>query len=134
MWSLTSGEKGGIHTVVTCASASGHVLSPVMIYPCKRSNEKLMKGRCSPWNIVLLSGQWMYIYSGLSSFYSRPVLLIEDGHGSHILLDVIKMARENHVHVLYLPSHCIHLLQPLDIGVFKSLRVTLIKHASTYHQ
>ena len=49
----------------------------------------------------------------------RPVLLIEDGHGSHITLDVIELARANDTHLLCLPSHTSHILQPLDIGVFK---------------
>lgn len=60
----------------------------------------------------------MDVYLQWFKFYSRPVLLIEDGHGSHIWLDVIKMARENDVHVLCLPSHCTRLLQPLDTFLF----------------
>ena len=53
---------------------------------------------------------------------TQPVLLIEDGHSSHISIDVIKLARENSVHILCLPSHTTHLLQPLDVGVFKSFK------------
>jgi len=33
VWSTTSGEKGKIHTIVTCVSASGYVIPPMMIYP-----------------------------------------------------------------------------------------------------
>ncbi|KAK9731462.1 DDE superfamily endonuclease [Popillia japonica] len=42
------------------------------------------------------------------------VLLIVDGHGSHKELAVITYARENHVHMLSIPPHTIHKLQPLD--------------------
>ena len=53
---------------------------------------------------------------------ARPVLLIEDGHASHITLDVIRLARENDVHLLCIPARTTHLLQPLDVGVFKPLK------------
>ena len=32
------------------------------------------------------------------------------------------MARDNNVHILCLPAHTTHILQPLDVGVFKSLK------------
>ena len=44
-----------------------------------------------------------------------------DGHCSHISLELIQLAQENDIHLLCLPSHTSHLLQPLDVGVFKSL-------------
>lgn len=81
----------------------------------------------------MLSRQWMYTFvftvvlSSTQGPCSRPVLLIEDGHGSHIWLDIIKMARENDVHVLCLPSHCTRLLQPPRYRVFKSLKSHLNK-------
>ena len=39
-----------------------------------------------------------------------------------ISLDVIQLASGNGVHLLCLPAHMTHLLQPLDISVFKSLK------------
>ena len=48
-------------------------------------------------------------------------LLIIDGHGSHISLNVIDTARENNM--LYcLPPHTTHILQPLDVSVYKPLK------------
>ena len=44
VWSVTSAEKGKTHTVMTCVSASGFVIPPMMIYPRKRMNEKLKQG------------------------------------------------------------------------------------------
>ena len=51
----------------------------------------------------------------------QPVVLIEDGHSSHIYVEVIELARSNDVHLLCLPSHTTHIFQPLKVGVFKSL-------------
>ena len=44
VWSLTSAEKGKTHTVLACASVSGLVLPPFMIYPRKRISETLKEG------------------------------------------------------------------------------------------
>ena len=52
---------------------------------------------------------------------TRTVLVIEDGH-SHISLEAIKLAQDNDVHLLCLPSHTTHILQPLDISVFKPFK------------
>lgn len=52
----------------------------------------------------------------------RPVLLILDGHTSHITINVIEFARANEIHLLCLPSHTSHVVQPLDVGVFKSFK------------
>ena len=52
----------------------------------------------------------------------RPVLLLVDGHKSHINLDVIDLCRQNDVILFCLPPHMTHALQPLDVSVFKSLK------------
>ena len=52
----------------------------------------------------------------------RPVILLVDGHLSHLTLDVIDLARENQIILLCLPPHTTHALQPLDVSVFKALK------------
>ena len=56
---------------------------------------------------------------------ARPVILIQDGHTSHVSIQLIELARANNVHILCLPAHTTHLLQPLDVGVFKSFKAFL---------
>ena len=63
---------------------------------------------------------------------TRPVLLIEDGHASHISIEVIELAQSNDIHLLCLPSHTTHLLQALDVGVFKSLKSHKSKECLKY--
>ena len=62
----------------------------------------------------------------------RPVLLVLDGHGSHITIDVIEYARSEEIHLLCLPSHTSHILQPLDVGVFKSFKSFFSKACHQY--
>ena len=131
VWSITSGEKGKTHTVITCVSASGFAIPPMMIYPRKRMNEKLKQGAIPETLFECSDSGWINeeLYTKWFKFFltnippTRPVLLIEDGHSSHISIDVIKLARDNGIHLLCLPAHTTHMLQPLDVGVFKSLKL-----------
>ena len=51
-----------------------------------------------------------------------PILLILDGHSSHVSYEVRQLAISNGVHMLKLPPHLTNLLQSLDVGVFKSMK------------
>ena len=50
-------------------------------------------------------------------------LLIIDGHSSDLTLESIDFARENNILILYLPAHTTHFLQPLDVGVFRTVKL-----------
>ena len=52
----------------------------------------------------------------------KPVLLIYDGHGSHLTYNTVMLAIENNI-IICLPPNCSHALQPLDVGVFKNLKM-----------
>ena len=102
----------------------------MMIYPRKRMNEKLKQGAVPETLFECSDSGWINeeLYVKWFKFFltkippTRPVLLIEDGYSSHISIDVITLARDNGVHLLCLPAHTTHMLQPLDVGVFKSLK------------
>lgn len=53
----------------------------------------------------------------------RPVVLIYEGHATHIGLKVIQMAIDAGVTIIMLPPHSSHILQPLDLSVMKSVKV-----------
>ena len=141
VWSITSAEKGKTHTIMSCVSASGFVLPPMMIYPRKGLVPDHLKEGAVPgtmfkssesgWITKELYMEWFHFF--LESIPpARPVLLIEDGHASHISIEVIKLARENDVHLLCLPAHTTHILQPLDVGVFKSFKAHFSKACHKY--
>lgn len=140
VWGITSAEKGKTHTVVTCVSASGLSILPMLIYPRKRMTEKLKEGAlpgtlfdCSDigWTNQELYLRWFKFFIA-NIPPARPVLLIQDGHGSHLSLDVIQLATKNDIHLLCLPAHTTHLLQPLDVSVFKSLKSNFSKSCKQY--
>jgi hypothetical protein len=141
VYSLTSCERGKTHTVVACISASGIALPPLMIYPRKKEVPETMRAGAVPGSMFRYSDNgWITqaIYLEWFRYFiqvippARPVLLIEDGHASHIGIEVIELARENDVHLLCLPAHTSHILQPLDIGVFQSFKSNYSKACRKY--
>ena len=128
VWGVTSAEKGKTHTILTCVSASGSALPPFFIYPRKRIMEKLKEGALpgtafdTGWVNTELFIKWFEFFL-LQISPSRPVLLILDGHSSHIaIIEAIELARANDIHMLCIPAHTTYILQPLDVGVFKSFK------------
>ena len=46
----------------------------------------------------------------------EPVVLIYDGHKSHVNIHISDWAIENNIHLFVLPAHTSHFLQPLDVS------------------
>ena len=49
-------------------------------------------------------------------------ILLFDGYNSHLSYAVAKLAMDNNVHLICLPPHTSHALQPFDVGCFKSAK------------
>ncbi|MCO5568934.1 hypothetical protein L7F22_022637 [Adiantum nelumboides] len=60
-------------------------------------------------------------------------LLILDGHGSHVSLEVVEKAHNSGIDIVTLPAHTSHKLQPLDVFVFKSLKTHFRKERDIWH-
>jgi hypothetical protein len=59
-------------------------------------------------------------------------LLIVDGHGSHTLDEFMTICYLNNVYLLFLPAHTSHVLQPLDLGCFSSLKAAYWRQVGEY--
>ena len=56
------------------------------------------------------------------SVTQRPLLLLLDGHVSHISMEVISAAVEENIIIVKLPPHATNVLQPLDVTCFGLLK------------
>ena len=129
---VVSAEKGETVTAVVCISASGSFIPPMLIFPRKNLNDRLLHGAppgtigaTSPsgWINSQLYIQWLRHFikhSGATA--DHKVLLILDNHESHVSLDAWDLCRANGITVISLPPHCSHRCQPLDIAVFGPLK------------
>jgi hypothetical protein len=56
--------------------------------------------------------------------FTNKHLLVLDGHGNHVTLEVVTQAQEMGLNMLTLPSHTSHDLEPLDVSCFKPFKAT----------
>ena len=52
----------------------------------------------------------------------KLVLVIYDGHGSRLTFKTVEVAMENNIKIVFLPPNCSHILQPLEVAVFKPIK------------
>lgn len=118
-------------TVLACVNASGKVLPPLIIFQGSNlwSSWKGTKDLPGTYYAVSEKG-WMttsifneYFARFCSIVKERPILLIFDGHLTHLDPVTIETAIKQNIIILKLPSHTTDLLQPLDKCCFKPLKL-----------
>ena len=126
---LKSGSSTTV-TVIGCGNGLGSSVPPFFVFPGARMRQDLLEGKsdgadggvsksgCS--NSIIFR---KYIEHHLCKYLpersaDNPVLVLYDGHRSHINLDLIDWAHTHHIILLILPAHTSHVLQPLDNGCF----------------
>ena len=118
-------------TVLGYASALWFFLKPYVIFPGVQPQYNLKFVNPSDFILGRSINGWIssdYFISWITNhFYptikdlEKPVQLFLDGHTSHINLAVSDFCRDNDI--LYcLPPHANHIIQPLDVAVFRSLK------------
>lgn len=131
--SLQSAERGALITIVTCTSATGQYVPPLIIFPRKNMKLELMNGTppgsvydCHPsgWIQSEIFTKWFkHFIDHVKPTEEDPVLLVFDGHFTHTRnIDVINIARKNHVIIVCLPPHSSHKMQPLDVSFMKPFK------------
>ncbi|XP_054267225.1 jerky protein homolog-like [Macrosteles quadrilineatus] len=128
----TSWERGRNITAVCAMSASGQYIPPMFIFPRKRMTPLLERGgpagalyTCSHngWTNEELFLDWLkHFKKFVKPSEQEPILLVLDNHGSHISLDSYEFCRTNHIHMISIPPHTSHKIQPLDVTFFGPLK------------
>ncbi|XP_063953424.1 tigger transposable element-derived protein 1-like [Lytechinus pictus] len=132
--SITS-PRSALTTLIACGNAAGDSLPPFLVFKGKKATETLREGGLpgtlvdvsdSGWSNSELFLKFMkehflpYINGRRAA--GEPVMLIYDGHKSHVSVPVLQMARANNIVLFVLPAHTSHFLQPLDVGVFSPMK------------
>ena len=127
-------------TVQVCVSAAGQLLPPYILYTGQRLMHTHTQDGAPGTRYAVSAKGWMTKANFVDWFRNmfipylpseRPVLLIIDGHESHVKYEVRDLAAKNGIELAKLPSHTTHLLQPLDVSVMKPLKENYDKAAHT---
>ena len=120
------------YSVLFCASACGVFMPPFVVYKGLHLYESWTTGGPDGAAYAVTKSGWMEetvfeswflkMFLAQVKDMTKPVLLIYDGHGSHLSYNTVHQAIENDVIILCLPPSTSHALQPLDVGLFKPLK------------
>ncbi|KAM3965936.1 uncharacterized protein ACR2FA_012786 [Aphomia sociella] len=123
-------------------SAAGSFVPPMFIFPRKRMTPQLEKDgravaiyKCSDngWINEHLFFEWLQHFAMYTKPSSHePVLLILDNHASHTSLMVYDFCKQNNIHMLSLPPHTSHRMQPLDHTFFGPLKAMYKKECDLF--
>ncbi|KAB0800134.1 hypothetical protein PPYR_08014 [Photinus pyralis] len=128
---VTGGSGREYTTVLACISASGEKMGPMILHKGKRLWTSMFCEDAFPGTSYFVSENGWMTELVFTSWFRKifvpnvkefPALLIYDGHLSHISVELIECAVSSNVTILKLPPHTSHLLQPLDVSIFKSVK------------
>ncbi|KAK2575359.1 hypothetical protein KPH14_000832 [Odynerus spinipes] len=125
---ITSAERGTLVTLACAVNAAGIFIPPVFVFPRMHYTNFFLRGgppdsigtgNFSGWMTEKEFSMFMdHFIKHAKPTEQDPVLLLLENHSSHINIEVVTKAKENHVTMLSFPPHCSHNLQLLDVGVY----------------
>ena len=129
---VTSG-KSSTTTAIGCGNASRFAVPPYFVFKSKRMMDDLINGAMpgaagtvseTGWSNTKVFKQYLsnHFLNFIPGRNDDPVLLLLDGHKSHVAVDIIEWAQERSIILHILPAHTSHILQPLDVGCYGPLQ------------
>ena len=122
-------QKSSTTTIIGCGSASGVAIPPYFVFAGARMRQELLAGKSagadgtvseSGWSNSVIFRDYLehHFLKHVPGRGEDPVLLILDGHKSHVSVGLTDWAREHNIILFVLPAHTSHFLQPLDVGCY----------------
>ena len=142
---ITSARSSTV-TIIAAGNALGNSVPPYYVFPGQRWNEDFMKGACPGAAGEMSKTGWSnsiifqnYVTKHFVKYVklpgdktSAPVLILYDGHKSHISLTLADWAIKNNVILFVLPPHSSHVTQPLDVAIFGPFKSMYFTECQAY--
>ena len=118
-------------TVLACGSAVDEKLPPYVVYKAQTIDPAWMEKGPPGARYVSSDSGWMEFSEWFKSVFlpatehlrkKHPVMLVLDAHGFHISLTLVTTARHHNTIIFCLPPHTTHILQPLDVSCFRTVK------------
>ena len=134
--------RGKTVTIVACGSAVGTRLPPYYIFPGKRWCDSFLLDTCPGSTGTMTESGWSnsvvfmdFMERHFLKFVStgdKPILVLFDGHKSHINLTLTQWGNAHNIKFFVLPPHTSHVTQPLDVGCFGPLKNAYYSECQAY--
>ena len=139
VYAITADTKEQI-TCLCAVSASGEFIPPMHIFAGMRFKYNPMLNCVDGAYFGHSPTGWIsaeLFYGWIANHFAkrvtvRPVVLLVDGHTSHIDLHTSIFCQENNILLYCLPPHSSHITQPLDVSFYKPLKSAWGKACKNY--
>lgn len=140
VYGLSSSDRTQI-TVLACGNASGYLLPPMKVFPGERFKYNPLHGAVPNSFLGRSKNGWMdteVFFMWVANHFVkhippvRPVILLVDGHSTHIDQETTKFCKDNGIILYCLPAHASHIIQPLDVAFFRPLKCNWRKAVKKY--
>lgn len=140
---INNDEKECLTTLVMC-SASGELPPPMIVYSYKRVPKAVIDKIPPQWGVGRSENGWMTgetFYEYVANIFhpwlvtnkiEMPVILFVDGHTSHLTMAVSEFCGKNEIVLISFIANATHILQPLDVAVFRPLKMEWKKSIHTW--
>lgn len=141
---VSASDKACITTLIT-ASASGQMAPPMILFDSKKSPKKnILDNIPKGWGVGHTESGWMsaesFYYYIKNVFFKWlkennhpfPVVLYVDGHSSHCTLPLVQFCEKNQIELIALYPNATHIIQPLDVALFRPLKASYAKEHRKY--
>lgn len=131
-------------TALIGGNASGMQTPPLVMFPYQRLPSNIVKDMPENWAFGRSVTGWMtaeafYEYV-TNCFYPwliknnivLPIILFVDGHASHVTYHLSEFCREKGIILIALHPNATHLIQPMDVSVFHSMKCHWHKAGQDY--
>lgn len=126
-------------TVLLTGSAAGVVAPPLVLFRYKRIPSEICNSIPKDWGVGCSDSGWMTcdtFYSYIANIFypwakdntQFPIILFVDGHSSHFSYHLSEFCKKVGIILIALYPNSTHLLQPMDVAVFKTLKASWKEH------
>jgi hypothetical protein len=133
-------------SVLICVNATGEYIPHFFIFKGKHMCRNYIERYKSNSTMAIQKKTWMtgYLFNSWMSHFVKALesrggisptnrhLLILDGHGSHVTLEVVHKTRQTGLDLLTLPFHTLHRFQPLDVSILKPFKCAFRGYRDTW--
>lgn len=143
LYDIKDKEKENI-TVLGTFAASGRVFPPAIVYQYERIPAEIVRLVNDNWCVGKSEKGWMtskVFYGFIANTFvpylkqenvKFPVLLVIDGHKSHINQEVSKLCSDSGIILYALYPNATHIIQPADVSVFGPMKSSWKKVVSEW--
>ena len=122
-------------SIIETISAAGQTIPCLVIFKGKNIQSSWFEAENIPnwrytcsengWTAHHISYRWLeeiFLPQTQPNITSDSRILLMDNHGSHIPIDFMWKCFQNNVHLIYMPPHSSHCVQPLDLAIFPRVK------------